>query len=178
MAQRIVRSRFPSRGGGSKRSVSWSVCSTPTGLSVLAAGQKGIAVLVQSSILLDLIPFTITRTVGICHIDSDQSGASEVQLGAIGAGLVNDVAGALGATGVPGPATDCGWSGWFMHQFFVNSFLFVSGVGTQTTGKVLMFDSRAQRKVSAEEDIIFMVENFGTVGLRFGLSFRMLLKAG
>ncbi len=180
MPPRIVRSNSFSRGRvGKKRSVTWSICSSPTGSTILALGSKVISVLIPSSTLLDLIPFTIVRTIGLVSIQSDQVAAAEEQLGAFGMGLVNDVAGALGATGIPGPASDCGWGGWFVHQFFTQVTGIASGTSTGVVDVRYSFDSRAQRKVSAEEDIVFMVENFGdTGGLRFATSFRMLIKAG
>jgi len=175
----LNRSRVLQGGTRSKRNVTWSICSNPTDLSNVVAGAKSIAVLVPSSTLLDLIPFTITRTIGVVHIESDQSAASERQVGAYGMGIVNDVAGALGITAIPGPAIDCGWSGWFVHGYFFESILFKSAVGTQNLGGNYSFDSRAQRKVSAEEDLVFVVENRGTAfDLNFGVSFRMLIKAG
>ena len=176
MPNRIVRSRVPSR---SKRSTQWALCSVPTGFSTVAAATKVIAVLIPSTTLLDLVPFTITRTIAELHIQSDQAGATEDQIGAFGGGVVNDVAGALGVTGLPGPANNCGWPGWFIHRFFLQNFLFVSGVGTQDRGSEYMIDSRAQRKVETEQDIVFIVENFSaSFGLNFGVSFRMLIKAG
>ncbi len=178
MANQIVRSRVPVRGS-KKRSTQWAICSVPTGLSVCAASTKCIAVLVPSTTLLDLVPFTITRTIVELHISSDQSGASECQIGALGFGVVNRVAGALGITGLPGPATDCGWPGWFAHRFFTQEFLFITGTGTEEKGREYHIDSRAQRKVETEEDIVAMIENFdANNGIAFGVSFRMLLKAG
>jgi len=179
MPGRIVRSRVPMVGRTKKRSTLWAICSVPQGSSVVAADTKAIAVLVPSTTLLDLVPFTITRTIVELHIHSDQSAASEDQNGAFGAGVVNRVAGALGITGLPGPASDCGWPGWFAHRFFNQSFLFLDATGTQSAGQQYMIDSRAQRKVETEEDIVFMVENFSSSsGLRFALSLRMLIKAG
>ncbi len=181
MANRIIRSRSPSAGRTrTKRATQWAICSVPTGFSTAAAASKVIAVLVPSSTLRDLVPFTITRTIGSLSIQSDQVAANESQIGAVGAGVVNDVAGALGITGLPGPATNCGWPGWFMHRFFTQAFMFISAVGVDARrGVEYTFDSRAQRKVESEQDIVFMVENFDAIGgLQFALSFRMLIKAG
>ena len=176
MANRIVRSRIPS--GRSKRNTTWAVCSSPTGFSTCDAATKCIAVLVPSTTLLDLIPFTIVRTRGIVTIQSDQSVATETQTGAFGMGIMNDVAGSLGVTALPGPAANCGWPGWFVHQFFNQSFLQTAN-GVLLNGVSYEIDSKAMRKVEAEQDIAFMVENFGAShGLQFAVSFRMLLKAG
>ena len=48
------------------------------------------------------------------HNATNETAASENQLGAFGIALVNDVAAALGVTGIPGPATDALWDGWFV----------------------------------------------------------------
>jgi len=177
MANRIVRSRIPS--GRSKRSTTWSICSVPTGMSNLAAATKSLAISVPSTTLLDLIPFTITRTVGKVAISSDQLAATEEQIGAFGFGLINDVAGAIGVSGIPGPATNCGWPGWFVHQFFSRRLAIVTAIGSLIDTTEYVFDSRAMRKIEAEQDLVFVVENFhATAGLRFAASFRMLIKAG
>ncbi len=169
----------PLRSRGSKRLVGWELCSVPTGFSTRAAGANGIAVLIPSTTLVGISPATIIRTHCKFNIRSDQTGVSEDQIGAVGFGLVNDVAGAVGASAIPGPAADCGWGGWFAHQFFITGFQFVSGVGVESVrGKEYTIDSKAMRKFSAEEDIAVMLENFGTTGLSFAISFRMLIKAG
>ena len=173
------RSRVIQGAGRTKRSVTWALCSSMATLTTLPAASKIIAVLIPAATLLDLIPFTITRTVGLVHVESDQIAATERQLGAFGMGIVNDQAGAVGATAIPGPGTDCGWSGWFVHQFFAESLLFFSGIAASKFGGNYAFDSRAQRKITAEEDIVFMIENsHATFGLAFGVSLRMLIKAG
>ncbi len=181
MPNRVVRSRIPFGGArSSKRSTLWAICSVPTGYSTLAFDSKAIAVLVPSSTLLDLVPFTITRTIGRVSIISDQQSVNENQIGAYGMGVVNRVAGALGATGIPGPATDCGWPGWFVFGYITQRFTFVSAVGVEPNmATAYDFDSRAQRKIESEQDLAFMVENFsGAHGLEFAVSFRMLIKAG
>ncbi len=173
-----VRSRVPSRGA--RRSTTWSLCSMPGGFSALAANTKAIAVLFPSTTLLDLIPFTIVRTRLLLSIGSDQQAASETIVGAFGAGIVNDVAGALGVTGLPGPTSDCGWAGWFAYQPFLQEFVFGSGVGLEPNFMTqYVIDSKAMRKVAAEEDIVWMIENDNaTAGLRFAIAGRMLIKAG
>ncbi len=171
-----VRSRVISR---SKRLTEWTICSDPTGYSALPLSTKAIAVRVPASTLAEVAPATIVRTRGVVAIKSDQSAAAEEQLGAFGMGFVNTVAGALGITALPGPAADCGWPGWFVHQFFNQSMDFSSAVGLHLDSVIYPIDSKAMRKFKGDEDLVFMVENFGTTGgLEFAVSFRILTKAG
>ena len=162
----------------SRRATEWNICSSPTGFSVGAAGAKTIAVLIPSSTLADIAPATVVRTRCTLSIQSDQTGVSENQVGAFGIGFVNDVAGALGITALPGPAADCGWPGWFVHQWFNQSWLFISGVGVQNRSVSYEIDSKAMRKFESEQAMVAIVENFGTTGLQFAVSFRILTKAG
>ncbi len=174
--RRNVGSRVLTR---TKRSTTWALCSVPTGYSSLLQNVKAVAVAIPSTTLLDLVPFTITRTVGIVSIATDQEAASEDQIGAFGFGVVNRVAGALGITALPGPATDCGWPGWFVHRFFSQKYEFHTAAASMLPSKEYVFDSKAMRKVEAEQDLVFMVENFdANNGLRFAVSFRMLIKTG
>ena len=174
----VVRSR--SRViSGKKRLVEWSICSVPTGFSNVAAGAKAIAVLVPTATLADVGPGTVVRTRGEVRIFSDQQIATENQIGAFGMGFVNEVAGALGITGLPGPASQCAWGGWFVHQFFSQQMLFATAAGLEDNrGERYQIDSKAMRKFAADENLVFMIENFGSTGLEFGVSFRMLIKAG
>jgi len=177
MPNRIVRSRFPSRG--TKRLTEWALCTSAAAPTVLAAGTKAVVVLFSAAALVAIAPATIVRSRMLLSISSDQSGASEVQIGALGVGIVNDVAGALGVTALPGPVTDCGWPGWFVHQWFFNEFQFISGTGTQSrVERQYEIDSKAMRKLKGEEALVIMIENFGISGMDFHVSSRFLTKAG
>ncbi len=177
MPNRIIRS--PSRvGKGAKRLVEWSISSVPTGFSAAVAGAKTIAVLVPSTILGEFSPATLVRTHLELRITSDQAGASEDQIGAVGCAFVNDVAGALGITALPGPASESSWGGWFLHKFFIQRFLFASSAGIMERGQSYSIDSKAMRKFASDESLVIMIENFGTFGFSFALSARFLIKAG
>ena len=171
------RSRVITRG--KKRLVAWDICSVPTGVSNLAAATKAIAVRVPSSTMQDIAPGTIVRTHGKLLITTDQTAASEEQIGAIGFGFMNDVAGALGVTGLPGPASECAWGGWFLHQFFSQGFKFGTAVAFINNGVEYVLESKGMRKFGADEEMIVVIENFhATTSFNFALSFRMLVKAG
>ena len=62
---------------------------------------------------LALRPFTIVRSRFEVGIISDQTAATEDQLGAIGMAVVSDQAVAVGVTAVPTPITDMGSDLWF-----------------------------------------------------------------
>ena len=88
---------------------------------------------------------TIRRTRGLISVASDQSGAVEGQLGAIGFVVVSDLAAAAGAASIPGPVTDAADDGWFVWEPIVQ---FSSIVGAAAgRGASYPFDSKAMRKV-------------------------------
>ncbi len=66
---------------------------------------------------------TILRTVGVLSIRSDQIAAPEEQVGAFGMIKVTDLAIAAGAASIPGPVTDIGDDGWFVHVPFAQARL-------------------------------------------------------
>ncbi len=163
-----------------KSSTTWSLCWSLTGVQTVGAGNKLLSVLFASSVLAELVPFTIVRTRALVSVVSDQLAASELQIGAFGIGIVNDVAGALGITGIPGPDTDCGWPGWFVFQWLQGDFQFGDATGFNPQGFTqYVIDSKAMRKVSAEQDIAVVFENSsGTQGFQAINAGRMLIKAG
>ena len=57
---------------------------------------------------------TVRRTILDYTILSDQVAVTEVQSGALGMIVVNDVVAALGITAVPGPVTDRNDDGWLL----------------------------------------------------------------
>ena len=122
-------------------------------------------------------PFTITRTVGLLHVISDQEAADENALGAIGAMVPQDAAVTIGVTALPNPMTAAGNDSFFLHQYWVCPLRFASAVGFDARpGWQYTLDSRAQRKVTAEEDVVFIIANAGTTGMRYYWQLRMLIK--
>ena len=114
---------------------------------------------------LALRPFTIVRTRLECWIRSDQSAASEDQVGAIGLSVVSDQAAAVGISAVPTPITDLGSDFFFVHQPMLNSFLFVSGVGVVgDRGTRYSIDSKAMRKVDEDQTMVLVKEGEFTQG--------------
>ncbi len=123
-----------------------------------------------------LRPFTVVRTRGVIHIESDQVAASEITTGAVAMMVVSDQALAAGASAIPDPVNNAD-APWFMYQNFVNSLLFGSLIGIQEpTGQYYEIDSKAMRKVGKNEDVALMIEETNNVGLIVSFSGRWLLK--
>ena len=176
---RIMTRRSGVIGSTRKRQTEWSLCSVPTGYTSVPAGAKVILVLVPAVTLAADSPSTIVRTRGLLSIESDQRAASESQIGAFGIGFVNVVAGALGITALPGPASECSWGGWFLHQFFSYRVSVTTDIGVEPNfAHPIELDSKAMRKFTEDESLLLMIENFGATGFNAAVSFRMLLKAG
>jgi len=145
---------------GARRETSWfnvpftSVTNNATATIVSSLSASGLA----------RRPFTAIRTHVELLISSDQSIASESQLGAFGIAVVSDQAQAIGVTAVPTPVTDLESDLWFVHQVMLNRYQFHDATGVQATyGSKYTVDSKAMRKVNDDQDIVMVVEN-STVG--------------
>ncbi len=127
-----------------------------------------------------LRPFTIVRTRILVGIVSDQSIASEVQIGAVGMAVVSDQAEAIGITAVPTPITDMASDLWFVHQLLFNEFTFLDATGFQDQSmRQYAIDSKAMRKVQDGEDVILSAESSssaGTGGFTLAIGGRILVK--
>ncbi len=122
---------------------------------------------------------TIIRIRGQILVTSDQQAASENWVGAVGACVVSDqaVVGGLGA--IPTPYTDQDSDLWLMHQYFGGVFDFATAASFNSLGSLTFaFDSKAMRKQSAGETLIFVVENGGAaaIGIKYWLQFATLFK--
>ena len=174
-----TRRQFSNRVGP-KRLTDWafgvigaSYVSVPPSSKVVLASFSGAN-------LSDISPGTIVRTRGMFSIASDQISATETQIGAFGIALVNDVARALGVTGIPGPATDTLWDGWFVHRFFAQRMQFASSSGFDGRGATeYEVDSKAMRKFESDQGLVVVLENnHATNGLFVATNLRFLVKAG
>ena len=172
----MARSRFQ-RGGprGQRRLTSWF--DIPAQLNVLSA-VGGTIFTSLSGVEAALRPFTIERVHLELLIFSDQVAADEIQIGAVGMCVVSDQAAGAGVGSVPTPVTDDDSDLWFLHQYVMNSFLFVSAVGVDgQEGTRYSIDSKAKRKVTDSEDVLLIGEVSGAGdGITLVTAGRMLLK--
>ena len=153
---RVVRRSF----GGARRSpgrlTEWFADPFPSDMFLLPAN----SFIILSSLTaagLAKRPFTITRSVGMLFVTSDQAAANEEPFGAVGGMVVSDKAVATGATAVPDPVTQASSDEWFLYQQFALQQRATAAV--QASQNVFTFDSRAQRKVQDGEDFVYVVAN-------------------
>ncbi len=164
----------------SKRQVDWDITFGLTALVNVPAASKVLLIQVPSATLAVVGPATLVRSRMLLTVASDQSGVSENQIGAFGCSFVNDVAGALGVTGLPGPSTEGGFPGWFVWQPIGQFLRVLSGVGAEPHwGTQYHIDSKAMRKFGSDQDLVIMIENVhATMGFDCMLEGRFLIKSG
>ncbi len=173
MARRHV-SRFTGGGKRSDRLPQWLAINVNL---VSVAGNAKVLASVLNAGALALRPFTIVRTRALFQVESDQTAASETTRGAVGMAVVSEQATTAGIASVPGPHSDADASAWFVWEPFINSFLFVSGVGfDEPAGSSFQIDSKAMRKVGPNEDVALVFEVEGTPGAVMTMQGRFLVK--
>ncbi len=146
------------RGGRARRQTQWGFIGATS--TTLAAASSATLVASLNSAGLALRPFTVVRSIIEIGIKSDQSAAGETQVAAVGMAVVSDQAVAVGITAVPTPASDAGSDLWFAHQWLLNDFSFISGVGVdERMQKRYTIDSKAMRKVEEGSDFVLVAEN-------------------
>jgi len=177
VARRIAGRTFQR---GPRRQTDWALSAISVdSVNVPAASKVRLAFFLPAALSVSA-PATLIRTRGVFHITSDVQ-VSERQLGAFGIAFVNEVAGALGVTAIPGPATDALFDGWFEHQYIMQRQL-LTGTGANLesdAGKQYVIDSKAMRKYDTDSSLVVMVENIHAshaFDITFGI--RFLVKAG
>ncbi len=152
-----------------KRLSQW-VASADIGYTALAGGASAI---LQSN--ATLINTTIVRTRGVLSIGATGTGADATPIGALGMGIVSDQAFAAGAASIPGPWTDQDWEGWFVWIPWAFKFEVTTDVGRLLSTVQIEINSKAMRKVGANETVVMMMESqqFAT---EVHAGFRMLVK--
>ena len=161
-------------GRGQRRKTLWLANATVR--ATLSGANAASLTGTLSASALALRPFTIVRTHGIMHIESDQDAASEFQEVAVGGIVVTDQAQAIGVTAVPTPTTEDS-SDWFVYARLMHDFLFGSAIGFSPQGAFLRFDSKAMRKVDLGSTLIHVVESSSqSQGVIVSLYMRTLIK--
>ncbi len=165
----MARSHRLVRSSGPKRTTEWSGLNTV--FSTMGSAQ---AVLVGSLDAAELAtrPFTIIRIRGHILIRSDQQASVENFVGAAGLCVVSDQALAVGVTAVPTPTTDQESDLWFWYGQYCSTNVVDAGGSLLS----LPFDSKAMRKVNADQDVAVVIENPLATGVVMGITFRMLRK--
>ncbi len=168
----MARRPFQSRSRTSRPNRSWAG-NVATTFTALPAGN---AIIAASFVLSSQgIDETVLRMVGTLAIRTDQLAATEEQVGAMGAIIVQETAFAAGAASVPDPVTEVGNDGWFLYVPIANSFTFATASGFQTQVAQYDFDSKAKRILSGGSRIILVIANSSpSHGFEFSLVIRLL----
>jgi len=169
------KSGFIQRSGVMRRETLW--IGGVVVRTLLASASTAVIQRVLSASGLALRPFTIIRTRGWLHQQTDNNAASENQESVYGQAIVTDQAVAIGVTAVPTPATDSDSDAWFVYEGMATGWAFISATGATMNGLYREFDSKAMRKVEDGFQPIDVVESYATSsGLTIGSFSRLLLK--
>jgi len=153
-----------------------------TDWSASAALTAGLAVAASSAAIDEVFtPIvggeTLIRTRGMLGWESDQSAATEQQIGAYGICVVSEQAATVGITAVPHPGTDAAWGGWLYHTYFFSEFRFLTAAGFDPRNlQTMVVDSKAMRKIDEDDRLVTVVEVTGTKGITFFSALRLLSK--
>ncbi len=143
--------------------------------TTLTAGASTLVGVLNAAALL-LRPFTILRTHILVSYMSDQDTASERPFGAYGVQVVTENASGVGITALPTPAVDTD-SDWFIWQALRTITVGLTSVGVDIGGdRQYNIDSKAMRKVGANDDVVIVVDEVSAVGSRIMDAGRMLVQ--
>ena len=147
------RRSFVSRGTRSARLTQWVGPADQAFVAVASAGSTLVA-----SVSFEE-PLTVMRTRGSIVI-TPQSFAADINItGAVGMGIVSAEALAVGITALPTPYRDADWGGWFVWRSFAQHVQVIDATGVLLGGLHLEVDSKAMRKISANEALVVVAES-------------------
>ena len=153
------RSRFTPRSGGRKARQSLWIAPADQAFINVSAGASAIV----GSFAPDdsnMMHPTVVRTRGEVTINPQTFGADLTLSGAFGVCIVSDEALAAGAASIPRPFDDAAWGGWYVWQSFAYRLEFNDATGLLLpAGVSYQVDSKAMRKVSANESVVLMCES-------------------
>ena len=124
----------------------------------LAVG-AGLKVAMSNFTLATLDSLTVVRNRGILAVNSTAVAIDQNVVGAYGIGIVTQQAFAAGVASIPGPWTDSDWDGWMVLIPFSFRYDITTDVGRLITTREITIDSKAMRKMEANETLVAMVES-------------------
>ena len=104
-------------------------------------------------------PVTVMRTRGRVSILPQTEAADAIIIGAVGMAIVSTEAFAAGVASIPSPFRDADWGGWFVWRTFAFRFTFADATGFIEEGAGFEVDSKAMRKVTANETLVVIAES-------------------
>ena len=154
------KSGFILRSGVRRRETVWFTI--PVVTATLAGSGSAALLGSLTASALAMRPFTVVRTRGILHVQSDQLAASEQYAASLGLCVVTDQASGVGITAVPTPENNRDSDVWFVYETIISAFSLITAAGVLTDGIMTQFDSKAMRKVEDGSDVVVVVENTTT----------------
>ncbi len=153
----------------------------------IGAGVGGTTIVASSDTLISqlnaaalaLRPFTILRTHMELMVASDQLAVNERIIASYGQIVVTDSASAVGVTALPSPSPISGNpdGDWFLWQGICTQIDFLSSVGFDPRGgEKYSIDSKAMRKVGADDDIVTVFAMDVAVGAELTAQGRRLIQ--
>jgi len=146
--------RFVGARGSRRRSL-W-VGYADQGYVAVAAGAKQ---LISNFTLATLDSLTVIRNRGVISIIVPNAAADVDVVGAFGIGIVTQTAFTQGVASVPGPFSDSDWDGWMLLVPISHRIDVTSDVGRALMGVERVVDSKAMRKMEANEILVAVCES-------------------
>ena len=167
------------RSRGPRRRTGWEL--GPGGTAALSVSTDSVSFL-GSGIVTLFDGFTIARLRGFLSANLlTVSSAGDGYDFAVGVGLINSDAFAVGVTTILDPIGDADWDGWLYHRFFnIHAVTATIADGVNAAAAAIQFevDSKAMRKLT-DTDVIFAavqaVEN-GAATAEVFFNSRLLMK--
>jgi len=124
---------------------------------------------------LALRPFTIIRTRLVISFATDQLAASESPQGVFTMGVVSEQASAAGVASVPSGIAEPDGD-FFVYQGLQANVSFGDATGFASLLSHYVIDSKAQRKVGINEDVVQVIETRSGGGADLSIEGRYLVK--
>ena len=156
-----------------RRQVTWVGPAEQSFLNVATGGTTLIASFTPDT--AGLPKPTVVRTRGMVGVLPQLFSADLSIVGAFGLCVVSSQALAQGAGSIPGPFDDAGWDGWFVWGSFNYHLDFASEASKFRAMQEYEVDSKAMRKISDNEAIVFMAES-QSGAFQISMPLRLLLK--
>ena len=171
-APRRTQGRFPS---SRRRKVTWLGPADQGHVAVAAGAATIIASFTPSTNTPSFAEPTVVRTRGEVAVIPASAAADVNIVGAYGLAVVLTAAFTAGVASIPTPWNEPSWDGWFVWRSFNASLQFIDGTGAFMWGIRQEVDSKAMRKVTADETIVFVAES-QAAAFEISMPLRILLK--
>ncbi len=126
--------------------------------SFIAVG-AGLKVVISNFTLATLDSLTVIRNRGVLSVNSTAVAIDQNIVGAYGIGIVTQQAFAAGVASMPGPWTDSDWDGWMVLLPISFRYDITTDVGRLITTVNTEIDSKAMRKMEANETLVAIAES-------------------